>query len=335
MARIEYAADQPPSLFARWSSRIGLFCGVLLAVTLILHRLFAMPTPLALNIAASAFAGAALALAMALIAGLDIWVTGRQGAPRVIFAAVLGLSLSAVPVALWAVSREWPDLNDITTDVEHPPEFVEIAKWRIGPTNPLRYPADRFKAVQLAAYPDLKTLQIARSATETFDIVLQALGKLKMRILAETPPGQGANSSGLVEVVDKTLIMGFADDVAIRVIGDDKSSRVDVRSASRYGHSDFGRNSERVRHILKEIVGRLEASVPNTGGRRAPGTGPGTGKDGKTVKRPLVHGPGSVVGRLKQGLSRSDARREPGQTGSPPAKDEGKSPGKSRGRSDE
>ena len=314
MARIEYAADQAPSVLARWSSRLGLFCGVLLVVTLILHRLFAMPTPLALNIAGAAFAGAALALLMAIIAGLDIWVTGRQGAPRVIFGAVLGLSLLAVPAGLWAMSREWPDINDITTDVEHPPEFVEIAKLRPSSTNPLRYPADRFKAIQLASYPDLKTLQIPRGSAETFDIVLQALGKLKMTILAETPPADGRNSTGLVEVVDHTLIMGFADDVAIRVSGDDKSARVDVRSASRYGRSDFGRNSERVRHILKEIVGRLEASVPNAGRHKIPGTK----KDDKNlVKRPLAHGPGSVVNHLKQGLSRSETRREPARKASP------------------
>lgn len=315
MARIEYAAEQAPSFLARWSSRLGLFCGVLLVVTLFLHRLFAMPTPLALNIAASAFAGAALALLMAVIAGLDIWVTGRQGAARVIFGAVLGIFLLAVPAALWAMSREFPDINDITTDVDHPPAFVEIAKQRTAPANPLQYPAERFKAVQLASYPDLKTLQIPRGSAETFDVVLQAVGKLKMTILAETPPGEKPNTPGLVEVVDRTLILGFADDVAIRVIGDEKSSRVDVRSASRYGRSDFGRNSERVRHILKEIVGRLEASVPNAGGRHR---SPGKGKDGKDlVKKPLVHGPGSVVGRLKQGLSRSETRREPARRASP------------------
>jgi len=35
-----------------------------------------------------------------------------------------------------------------------------------------------------------------------------------------------------------------------------------VRSASRFGRHDLGRNAERVRQVLKEIVMRLESVVP-------------------------------------------------------------------------
>jgi hypothetical protein len=331
MARIEYAPDQPPSLLARWGSRLGLFCLVLLTVTFVLHRLFSLPTPVAVHIAIAAFAGAALVVAMAAVAGLDIWVTGRQGAARVIVGAILGLGLLAVPAALWLMSREWPEINDITTDTEHPPEYVDIAKLRTGSANPLKYPAGQFRTAQIAAYPDLKTLVLPRSGIESFDLVLQALGKLKLKILSEEPPDTRTGEDGTVEVVDKTLILGFDDDVVIRVKGDDKSSRIDVRSSSRYGRSDFGRNAERVRHVLKEIVGRFEASVPNAARLHDPRAG----IIDKKLKRPLMHGPGSAAHRSRQDPSRSDARREPGQKGSPQGREEGKSPGKPRGQADE
>jgi predicted metal-dependent hydrolase len=65
-----------------------------------------------------------------------------------------------------------------------------------------------------------------------------------------------------MEVVDRTMILGFYDDVAIRVTGDANDARIDVRSASRYGTHDLGRNAERTRRILKEIITRLESVVP-------------------------------------------------------------------------
>jgi hypothetical protein len=66
----------------------------------------------------------------------------------------------------------------------------------------------------------------------------------------------------MLEAVDRTLILGFYDDVAIRVAGNDEQARIDVRSASRYGRHDLGRNADRVRQILKEIIVRLESVVP-------------------------------------------------------------------------
>ena len=67
---------------------------------------------------------------------------------------------------------------------------------------------------------------------------------------------------GLIEIADRSLIIGFYDDVVLRVAGDAEQARIDVRSASRYGAHDLGRNAERIRMILKEIVVRLESVVP-------------------------------------------------------------------------
>ena len=94
--RIYYAAGEPPSFLAMWTSRLAVFCAVALAVTLVLHRAKLLPPPVAIILAAAAFGGAALALAMALIAGLDIWVTGRKGAARVLLGCVVALGLLAV-----------------------------------------------------------------------------------------------------------------------------------------------------------------------------------------------------------------------------------------------
>jgi hypothetical protein len=301
-------------------------------VTAFLHRVFGLPTPVALNIAIAAFAGAALVLLMAAISGLDIWMTGRQGAARVIFGASVALSLLAIPLALYVVSRETPVLNDVTTDLVHPPEFVEAARARAGDSNPLAYPAERFAALQQASYPDIKTIAIPRSSEEAFEIALQALAKLRYKTSYEALPDEEPGAPGIIEVTDKTLILGFADDVVIRVTGDDSASRIDVRSASRYGRTDFGRNADRIREILREIVGRLEASVPDPLGLPKASRK----KDAKTSAiRQKARDPESEEERPRQGPSRSNARRVPGQKAPPRATDGAPAPGKSRAQSDE
>ena len=47
--------------------------------------------------------------------------------------------------------------------------------------------------------------------------------------------------------------MGFRDDVSIRIRAAGEGTRVDVRSASRYGMHDFGTNARRIRALLDEI----------------------------------------------------------------------------------
>ena len=63
----------------------------------------------------------------------------------------------------------------------------------------------------------------------------------------------------MIEAVARTAIMGFRDDVAVRVRREDDGSRIDVRSASRYGRHDFGANASRIKSLLDDIDDRLTA----------------------------------------------------------------------------
>lgn len=311
--RIEYAGDQPASLTARWSSRLAWFAVMLLVAALFLHRVLSLPTPMALNLAGTSFLMAVVALAMAGLAGLDIWITGRQGTARVVSAVLVALGLLSLPVGAWMESWKHPVLTDITTDTQSPPAFSTLAARRGESSNPIAYNTDRNAALQAAGYPDLKTLEVPRSADDTFDVVLQALTKLKLKPAAETAPADGADGAGTIELSDRTLILGFRDDVVIRVAGDDTSARVDVRSASRYGRNDFGHNAARVRLILREIVGRLEATVPSQKKAKPPAA-----KDKKTVKRPSASDRPSAGQRPRPGPSRPASRREREPSASPP-----------------
>jgi len=78
---------------------------------------------------------------------------------------------------------------------------------------------------------------------------------LNWTIVAENPPLAG--KTGSIEATDRSKIFGFTDDVVIRVAGVGRNARVDVRSSSRHGDHDLGRNAQRVRVLFSEVKTRL------------------------------------------------------------------------------
>ncbi len=266
---MSYASIDRPSVLSRWTSRIAVFSLVLVIAAAFLHRVFGMPTPVAFNVMAVAYAGAAVAVMMALIASIGVWRHGSPGTARNVVGLVVGLALLAAPLMLLPLAREHPPINDLTTDPANPPAFQELARKRGAGTNPANYPGAKFAAEQQKAYPDLKPIVVNRPAAETFDLTVEALKRLRYDIISEKPNTEGGITGGTVEAVDRTIMLGFYDDIALRVTGNDDKSRIDIRSSSRFGRYDFGRNAERIREIMKEIVARLEATVPAADGSDA------------------------------------------------------------------
>ena len=329
-SRIYYAADQPPSFLATWTSRLAVFAAVALIVTLVLHRMLLLPMEVAMTIAVAVFAGAALALVMAAIAGLDIWVTGRKGAARVLCGAVMALGLLAIPTGVWVLSFSFPAISDVSTDLVEPPEFTEAKEERGAGANAIDYPGERSAEIQRHNYPDLKSLTLPRPPEESYELVLQALARLKMKTSLELPPEENEDTPGFIELSDRSLVLGLADDIVIRVLADDKASRIDVRSASRYGSNDFGRNAEHVRTILKEVAGRFEASVPES-------LTPDIDKkdDKSKLKRPKARGQGSAANRRRPDPSRSGIRHGLERKGSRQGSSGARGPDRSRAQFDE
>ncbi|MGH1418409.1 MAG: DUF1499 domain-containing protein [Hyphomicrobiaceae bacterium] len=258
--RNSYEAEQPTPL-ALWTSRVAVFSACVLLSGLMLHRLFSMPTPVMLNLVGFGFAGAVLALILAAVASLVMWFRGGEGAARIVFGSLIALGVLAWPASAIPTMMSLPSINDVTTHPEQPPPFVRVTRQRPEGANSTQYPGEAFATIQKVAYPDLKPLIIRRSVNETFEVAVQAIRRLEMEIVREAQPGKSEQQPGYIEAIDSTLILGFRDDVVVRVYGTENAARIDVRSASRYGKHDFGRNAKRVRRVLKEIVARLEATV--------------------------------------------------------------------------
>ncbi len=141
-----------------------------------------------------------------------------------------------------------PMIHDITTDLEHPPEFIAIKALRAVTDNSLeRNEPENLAALQKQSYPDLVSLLLDRPFETVFE---QAVALVKKRGWEVTVISA---ANGRIEATDTTLIMGFKDDVIIRIEKKGKQTQVDMRSVSRVGKGDLGTNAARIRSFLDEL----------------------------------------------------------------------------------
>ena len=253
---------------ARWTTRIAMFAFVLLATVILMHRFLGMATPVFLALLLVAFALAATAIGIGVAAARGIWQRGGPGTARVVVGVLVAGGILAWPLTALSLVRSLPEINDVTTSSASPPPFDALAAGRKGRANGAAYPADRFATLQARSYPDITTMEINRPVGETYDLVLEAVRREGMSIAKDQPPSEDTGMVGAIEAIDRTLILGFYDDVALRVAAGGEGARVDIRSASRFGRHDLGRNAPRVRVLMRGIVARLESTVP---GAVAPG----------------------------------------------------------------
>jgi uncharacterized protein (DUF1499 family) len=311
--------DTTPALFASWTPRVALFAGALVVVSILLHRLLGMPTPLALNLFMVAFCLAGLALVLGFVALGDVWRRGADGGAWALIGMLIAAGLFCWPLSQVPAFYSLPAINDATTDLSSPPAFIELARERerAGVANPATYPGARFAELQKNAYPDLRPLYVARTAEDTYELAMEALKRLRFQIVADKPPRPG--QGGVIEAVDRTMVIGFYDDVLVRVMADGGRSRIDVRSASRFGVHDLGRNTSRVRRVLSEIQSRIDASVA-TPGQRFARIKSRLDKGKSQVKRGRAGDQRLSDRRRAQDSARSGAQRAPAQRATQPGR---------------
>lgn len=190
---------------SRWATRAALFAFGLIVAAAFLHRLFATPTPVAFNLIVVAMATAVLSIVCALVAAAIIWQTGRPGTARVLFAVCLSLALLSAPLLYIVWVRDYPLLNDVTTDFDNPPAFTAVARLRGPGDNSTVYDRARLADEQASAYPDIKPMRIERSSEEAYALVVDAVKRLKMEIVRDEAPDPEAGTPGEIEAVDRPL----------------------------------------------------------------------------------------------------------------------------------
>jgi hypothetical protein len=256
--------DEPVSRLAVWARRIAMFSFVATIIAVIVVRSGALEIVPALSTFAGALMLAVVAILLALCALVVIWFEGVAGAKQALGALFIGLALIAYPAYLGIKAYRLPAIYDITTDPIDPPRFDAIARLRPRDANPITYAGLYAAEQQHAAYSDIEPDLTDSTAQESYDAAMKVITKRKWRIVDARPPQGGqpvANArapqpalrDGIIEAIARTPIMGFRDDVVVRIRATSDGARIDVRSASRYGRHDFGTNASRVRNLISDI----------------------------------------------------------------------------------
>ena len=142
-------------------------------------------------------------------------------------------------------------IHDITTDTENPPQFVALHALRLTTFNGPEYAGEKVARIQKAAYPDIQPRIVDAAPELAFDRALAAARAMRWQIVASE------RDEGRIEATATTRWLRFKDDVVIRVTANAGGSRIDVRSKSRIGRSDFGANAKR----LREFFSKFDASA--------------------------------------------------------------------------
>ena len=204
--------------------------------------------------------GGAVLCILALVAGAVVHKSAvlRRGMLAVI-GLIVGVTGVYIPYSIRYSDAPRPPIHDISTDLDSPPAFVDVLPLReqTGATNTAEYLLENKRPggvvinvpdAQRTAYPDIQPILMdGVSPADAFNRALDAVKRQGWTLVTAKP------DEGRIEAWDKTFWFGFIDDVVIRVMPTDAGSKIDIRSVSRVGGGDAGKNAQRIRGYIETL----------------------------------------------------------------------------------
>jgi hypothetical protein len=248
------------SKWAIWARRLGSFALPLAIIPVFMHRQGLIPSATFQTTEVVAITVAVLALIAALAAFVRLWLTGDRGWGT----ATLGLFCSLVcllPLAYGLVLLlRYPMLTDISTDPADPP-LLATGLQSVPPS------PDLAAAIE-AAFPNAKTRSYPLGPAQVFALanaLAQARG-WEVRVRREP---RSALDEGQIDAVATTLL-GWRDEVAIRIRAAADGSSVAMRSASLSDVRDLGANGTRIEEFLVALDNEVTVMLRDTPAAAAP-----------------------------------------------------------------
>jgi uncharacterized protein (DUF1499 family) len=202
--------------------------------------------------ASGVVAAAAVALSVATLAGERARLRWRS-LTMLSVALVLGAALVYVPAQFFYTRRTLPPIHDITTDTDNPPAFSAVLAARAAEhAGSVEHRDPRLAQLQKTAYPDVAPLLTPLPLAQAFNEALFVAKSMPGWTIVAADP-----TAGRIEGSQQSRWFRFTDDIVIRVAGDETGSRIDVRSTSRQGRSDYGVNAARIRAYLGALRKRI------------------------------------------------------------------------------
>ncbi len=169
-------------------------------------------------------------------------------------------SLVAIAIPLNGARMAYvsPPIHDISTDIEYAPQFKALLPLRKGATSGPEYDGPKtvvydgkktsVAALQKKYYSDVIPFMVLIKPPRLFWRALNAANAMGWRVVDFN------EKEGRIEATDTTFWFGFTDDIVIRVRAAGRiGARLDIRSKSRVGQSDLGKNAARIRAYIKKL----------------------------------------------------------------------------------
>lgn len=241
------------SKWAVWARRFGALALPLAVIPVVLHRAHLISSDNFVVVEMVAMGVAAAAVLMALVAFARLWVTGDQGWGRATVAFVFG-GICLLPATYFAwLALTIPASADVSTNFPESPQLVSFVESRfIGPDERARVEA---------AYPNARPRTYPIEAPQMFEVIEQLVEAQGWDPRARRAP-LGPLDAGQVNAVVTTLL-GFSQEVAVRITGSADGATVDMRSASLSSFPDFGENGQRVEAFLLELDNQVTLMLRN------------------------------------------------------------------------
>src|ERR1700761_7484546 len=253
--------SEPVSGLATWARNLAVFSVIAVVVSILIVRFGFLEMKPAIATFFGALGCAALSILIGLAGFAAIWQNGTRGMARILLAFAIDAVIPPSPAYLAWQYRKLPPIHDITTDAIDPPRFEALARLRSGEgANTAVYAGLYSAEQQRQAYPDIEPIQAEIPAERAYALALALVNKRKWTVIDERPP-QPPRRIGRIEAAARTPIMGFREDVSIRVVADGEDSRVDIRSSSRYFESDLGSNAARITKFIDDLSTVAEADA--------------------------------------------------------------------------
>lgn len=162
-------------------------------------------------------------------------------------------------------AQSLPFIHDITTDTQDVPKFgakILAERAAVKGVNTTQYAGETsfttdasgnrkealVSVLQTKGYPDIRSIVVSESRDEVFEKAKAVSKQMGWKIKASDA------EIGTIEATDTTFWFGFEDDIIIRLRDSEGGGTlIDIRSLSRIGKSDIGKNAERIRSFLDKM----------------------------------------------------------------------------------
>jgi len=280
--------EERRSKAAIWCQRLSVFLVPYFVLVILLYRFAKIDTIQMFILIAVGFLVALLSIVFALKAISELWTKGYRGGSQVVRGMTIAL-LVLLPFGYQAfLALQFPLANDVSTDMLNPPEYVNAVELRASRVaqgmNPVIEYDDEYAKEMLLAYPKLQSRRYPAGPERVLEAVQAIIEENEWLLtgsqgvpdtrqsaeaestteLADNQPATGNEPTQLeenvetpddiyIEVLERTPIFGFENDVVIRIVSEDRNTLVDVRSSARWGRHDFGYNAKLIEGFLRQL----------------------------------------------------------------------------------